>query len=92
MYQLIQFKTPSILFGMDTISQIGQEAKKLGAGRVLIVTGPRVKAAGILEKALSFLKGESISGRSRSRTGIPRNLPRPWWKRWPRLPGKEILT
>jgi alcohol dehydrogenase class IV len=61
MYQLIQFKTPSILFGMDTISQIGQEAKKLGAGRVLLVTGPRVKAAGILEKALSFLKGESIS-------------------------------
>ena len=61
MYQLIQFKTPSILFGMDTINQIGQEAKKLGAGRVLLVTGPRVKAAGILEKAVSFLKGESIS-------------------------------
>jgi alcohol dehydrogenase class IV len=61
MYQLIQFKTPSILFGMDTISQIGQEAKKLGAGRVLLVTGPRVKAAGILEKAVSFLKGDSIS-------------------------------
>ena len=61
MYQLIQFKTPSILFGMDTINQIGQEAKKLGAGRVLLVTGPRVKAAGILEKALSFLKGDSLS-------------------------------
>lgn len=61
MYQLIQFRTPNILFGMDTISQIGQEAKKLGAGRVLLVTGPRVKAAGILEKAVSFLKGESIS-------------------------------
>ena len=37
MYQLIQFKTPSIIFGMDTLSQIGQEAKKLGAGRVLLV-------------------------------------------------------
>jgi alcohol dehydrogenase len=61
MYQLIQFKTPSILFGMDTISQIGQEARNLGAGKVLMVTGPRVKAAGILEKALSFLKGDSIS-------------------------------
>src|SRR4030042_780484 len=61
MYQLIQFRTPNIRFGMDTISQIGQEAKKLGAGRVLLVTGPRVKAAGILEKAVSFLKGESIS-------------------------------
>src|SRR4030043_1641151 len=61
MYQLIQFKTPSILFGMDTISQIGQEAKKLGAGRILLVTGPRVKAAGILEKAVSFLKGQPIA-------------------------------
>ena len=61
MYQLIQFKTPSIIFGMDTISQIGQEAKKLGAGRVLLVTGPRIKEAGLLEKAVSFLKGQSIS-------------------------------
>ena len=61
MYQLIQFKTPSILFGMDTISEIGREAKKLGAGRVLLVTGPRVKAAGVLEKAVSFLRSESIS-------------------------------
>ncbi|RPJ04636.1 MAG: iron-containing alcohol dehydrogenase [Deltaproteobacteria bacterium] len=60
MYQLIQFKTPSIIFGMDTISQIGQEAKKLGAGRALLVTGPRIEAAGILEKAVSFLKKESI--------------------------------
>lgn len=61
MYQLIQFKTPSILFGMDSISEIGREAKKLGAGRVLLVTGPRIKAAGVLEKAVSFLKSESIS-------------------------------
>ena len=61
MYQLIQFKTPSIIFGMDTINQIGQEAKKLGAGRVLLVTGPRIKEAGVLEKAVSFLKGQSIS-------------------------------
>jgi alcohol dehydrogenase len=61
MYQLIQFKTPSIIFGMDTISQIGQEARKLGAGRVLLVTGPRIKEAGLLEKAVSFLKGQSIS-------------------------------
>ena len=61
MYQLIQFKTPSIIFGMDTLSQIGQEAKKLGAGRVLLVTGPRIKEAGLVEKAVSFLKGQSIS-------------------------------
>jgi alcohol dehydrogenase class IV len=61
MYQLIQFKTPSIIFGMDTLSQIGQEAKKLGAGRVLLVTGPRIKEAGLVEKAVSFLEDQSIS-------------------------------
>jgi alcohol dehydrogenase len=60
MFQTIQFTTPSILFGMDTIRQLGQQAKKLGAGRVLLVTGPNVKEAGVLDKALSFLKAESI--------------------------------
>lgn len=60
MYQMIPFATPSIIFGMDTINQIGQQAKKLGAGRVLLITGPNVKEAGILEKALSYLKAEKV--------------------------------
>ena len=60
MYQVIPFATPSIIFGMDTINQIGQQAKKLGAGRVLLVTGPNVKEAGILDKTLGFLKAESL--------------------------------
>ena len=60
MFRTIQFTTPSIIFGMDTISQIGQQAKKLGAGRALLVTGPNVKEAGILDKALSYFKAESI--------------------------------
>ena len=60
MFQVIPFATPSIIFGMDTINQIGQQAKKLGAGRVLLVTGPNVKEAGILDKTLSFLKAESL--------------------------------
>jgi len=45
---------------MDTIRQVGTEAKRLGAGRVLLVTGPTVQKAGVLDKALSFLKAESI--------------------------------
>jgi alcohol dehydrogenase class IV len=61
MFQTIQFTTPSIIFGMDTLSQIGQQAKKLGAGRALLVTGPNVKDAGILEKALAHLKALSIA-------------------------------
>jgi alcohol dehydrogenase len=61
MFQTIQFATPSIIFGMDAINQIGQQAKKLGAGKALLVTGPNVKEAGILDKALSFLKAESVN-------------------------------
>ena len=60
MFQTIEFKTPSVVFGMDTVLRIGKEAKRLGGHRVLIVTGPRVKAAGVLEKALSGLKAESL--------------------------------
>jgi alcohol dehydrogenase len=60
MYQIIQFNTPSILFGMDAIDQLGRQAKKLGAGRTLLVTGPNVKEAGILDRALSSLRTESI--------------------------------
>lgn len=61
MFQLIQFATPSIIFGMDTINQIGQQAKKLGAGRALLVTGPNVKEAGILDKTLPYFKAESVT-------------------------------
>ena len=60
MYQVISFNTPSILFGMDTIDQLGKQAKKLGAGKTLLVTGPNVKEAGILDRALASLKAESI--------------------------------
>jgi alcohol dehydrogenase class IV len=61
MFSTIQFSTPSIIFGMDTLDQIGQQAKKLGAGRALLVTGPHVQEAGILDKALSYLKPEAIT-------------------------------
>lgn len=60
MYQTIEFRTPSVLFGMDTIQKIGKEATRLGGHRVLIVTGPRVRAAGLLEKALASLKHETL--------------------------------
>ncbi len=60
MFKNIVFQTPTIYFGIDTVKQIGQEAKKLGAGRVFLITGPQVKKAGVLEKALSYLQAESI--------------------------------
>ena len=61
MFQNIVFQTPTIIFGIDTIQQIGQQAKSLGAGRVLLITGPQVKKAGVLDKVLSFLQVEGIA-------------------------------
>jgi len=60
MFETIQFRTPATFFGMDTINQVGLEAKKLGAGKVLVVTGPTVQKAGILDKALRFLEAENL--------------------------------
>lgn len=61
MFQNIVFQTPAVIFGIDALKQIGQQAAKLGAGSVLLITGPQVKEAGLLEKTESFLKTEGIS-------------------------------
>jgi alcohol dehydrogenase len=60
MFQTIEFRTPAVVFGLETIARIGKEAKRLGGHRVLIVTGPRVNAAGLLEKPLASLKTEKL--------------------------------
>jgi alcohol dehydrogenase class IV len=61
MFQNISFQTPSIIFGIDALNQLGKEAVKLGAGRALLVTGPRVQKAGLLDRAASILAAESIT-------------------------------
>ena len=61
MFQNIVFQTPTIIFGIDAVKQIGEQAKKLGAGRALLISGPRVQKAGLLDKAASFLKAEGIT-------------------------------
>lgn len=61
MFQNIVFQTPTIIFGIDAVKQIGEQARKLGAGRVLLISGPRVQKAGLLDKAVSFLKAEGIT-------------------------------
>jgi alcohol dehydrogenase len=60
MFETIQFRTPATFFGMDVLNQVGKEAVKLGAGKVLVVTGPTIKKAGILDKTLFFLKEEGL--------------------------------
>jgi alcohol dehydrogenase len=61
MFESIQFRTPATFFGMDALNQVGIEAKKLGAGKVLIVTGPTIQQTGILDRAKTFLEAENLS-------------------------------
>jgi alcohol dehydrogenase class IV len=60
MYQVVNFKTPQIIFGNGTVSQVGQEAKKLGASHVLFVTGPNVYKTGHADNVIRALRAESI--------------------------------
>lgn len=53
--------TPHVVFGEQALSKLGHLAKTMGAHSALVVTDPGVARAGILEKALHFLKQESIS-------------------------------
>jgi len=55
MWQAIPFKTPKVVFGMDSVRQVGDEAKALNSKKALIVSGPSVKSSGALaavEKSL----------------------------------------
>jgi len=60
MFQTIPFNTPDILFGMDAVNKVADYAGKLGAGRILLITGPHVSKAGIAEKVISSLKAKSL--------------------------------
>lgn len=54
-------RTPDwILFGFDMVRQLGTEAKRLGAGRVMLLTDPGVAKAGLLDPVCESLKGESL--------------------------------
>jgi alcohol dehydrogenase len=45
-----------VVFGENTLDQLGNLTKELGSARVLVVTDPGIVRAGILEKALDALK------------------------------------
>ena len=54
-------RTPDwILFGFDTVRQVGVEAKRLGAGKVMLLTDPGVVKAGLLDPVYESLKGEGL--------------------------------
>ena len=49
-----------VVFGENTLDQLGDLTKALGNAQVLLVTDPGIVRAGILEKALDPLKGTSL--------------------------------
>jgi len=60
MWQTIPFRTPKVIFGMDSVQQAGDEAKALNTKKALLVSGPSVKTSGALEAVEKSLKGASI--------------------------------
>ena len=53
--------TTRVVFGEHALSKLGILSKELRACNVLMVTDPGVIEAGIVEKAIDFLKQESVS-------------------------------
>lgn len=53
--------TPAnILVGNDSVKKVGEEAKKLGASKVLIITDIGIVKAGIMEKVKKLLEKENL--------------------------------
>ena len=50
-----------VVFGENTLDQLGDLTKTLGAARVLLVTDPGIIRAGIPERALNSLKAASLA-------------------------------
>jgi len=57
----IELQLPSlVIFGIGTVTRVGQEAKRLNAQRVLIVTDPGVPKAGLLDRVREPLLKEGL--------------------------------
>jgi alcohol dehydrogenase len=56
-----EFGFPSrVIFGIDVITQLGTLVRELGGTRVLVVTDPGIRAAGIVNKAIDSLKKSAM--------------------------------
>ncbi|MFH1058281.1 MAG: iron-containing alcohol dehydrogenase [Pseudomonadota bacterium] len=61
MYQSLSWKTPEWMhFGLDTVRLVGAEAKRLGAGRVLVLSGPNVAKSGVVEPVFASLRAAGL--------------------------------
>ncbi|BCR04449.1 1,3-propanediol dehydrogenase [Desulfuromonas versatilis] len=55
-----KFVMPEIIFGLGSLSQIGDSTLRLGASKVFVVSDEGVINAGWVEKALHYLKGAGL--------------------------------
>lgn len=53
--QISKFMTPEIIFGNQSIAQIGESLRRLGATRVFLVSDPGVVNAGWVERIMEYL-------------------------------------
>jgi alcohol dehydrogenase class IV len=61
MFQPLIWKTPEWMhFGFGTVLQVGPEAKRLGAGKVMVLSGPNVAKSGLMEPVFDSLKAAGL--------------------------------
>ncbi len=60
LWELRKFVAPEFVFGVDARKLVGRYARNLGAGRVLLVSDPGVRAAGWVDEAAESLRAEHI--------------------------------
>ncbi|MED4751986.1 iron-containing alcohol dehydrogenase [Brevibacillus choshinensis] len=58
--QISKFMTPEIIFGNQSITQIGDSLRKLGATRVFLVSDPGVVNAGWVERIMEYLTQQRL--------------------------------
>jgi len=54
--QIFKFMTPEIIFGNQSLSQIGECLQRLGATKVFLVSDPGVLNAGWVERTIQYIK------------------------------------
>lgn len=58
--QMSKFMTPEIIFGQQSISQVGESLGRLGASRVFLVSDPGVVNAGWVEQIIHYVKESGL--------------------------------